>query len=341
MRIDGRELDHSTLEHFRLTACQQVREGGSPSAIMKSLGFNRTTIYRWLDKEKTNGRNALLSSKASGPERRLNTSKQQRVRRWIIGKDPRDFGYAEALWTRKIIAELINRRFRIKFSLSGISKLLKHLKITPQKPLRRAYERDPERIRIWQEEEFPKIRARAKRRKAEMLFLDEAGILSDAALQATWGERGKTPIVKTSGQRQKINVLSVVSPRGSFWYMTYTCKFDSAVFIAALRSLIKGRRQPLFVILDGHPVHRSKMVAKFVQSQRGRLEFYFLPPYAPDLNPDEFVWNHLRHHGVTKKPLRKNESLERRIRKDLASLRKNPKLVRSFFKAESVAYVSA
>ena len=340
MRIDGRTLNHDTLEHLRLTACQRVKDGEKPRKVVESFGFCRTSIYRWLRKAKNKGRAGLVSSKSIGPQRRLGVKKQRLLRRWIVKKDPRNFGYAEALWTRRIISDLIRKKFRVKLGLTAVGELLALLGVTPQKPLRRAYERDPKKIKIWQEKDYPKIRTRAKRRKAEILFLDEAGILSDAALQATWGEKGKTPLVATSGQRQKINILSAVSLRGGFWYMTYTFKFDSDVFVAALRSLIRGKRRPVFIILDGHPVHRSKAVVKVVQSLKGQLEIYFLPPYAPDLNPDEFVWNHLRQQGVTKKPLKQNESLVKRIHRDLEAVRKNPKLVRSFFKATSVAYVT-
>lgn len=340
MNIDGRTLDHRTLEHLRITACKRVANGEKPSAVMESLGFCRTTIYRWLRQEKKKGPQGIRSTKSSGPVRRLGVRKQRQLRRWILTRDPRHFGYAEALWTRSIISELIKDKFAVKLGLTAVGELLSLLKITPQKPLRRAYERCAEKIKIWEEKEYPRIRARAKRRGAEILFLDEAGILSDAALQSTWGEKGKTPIVETSGQRQKINVISAVSPLGAFWYITYNCKFDSEFFIACLQSLVRGRRKPFFIILDGHPVHRSKAVSKFVQSLKGRLEIYFLPPYAPDLNPDEFVWNYLRQQGVTKKPLKQNESLINRVHNDLDIVRKNPKLVRSFFKAKSVAYTS-
>jgi transposase len=341
MSIDGRALDHQTLEHLRITACTRVAAGERPSAVMTTMGFCRTTIYRWLDQEKRKGQDGLRSRKSTGPKRRLGVRKQRQLRRMILTKDPRDFGYAEALWTRAIIGELIENKFGVKFCVSAVGKLLALLGITPQKPLRRAYERDPGRIEAWQKEEYPKIRARAKRRNADILFLDEAGILSDAALQATWGEKGRTPIVKTSGQRQKINIISAVNPLGAFWYITYTCKLDAEFFVACLGSLIRGKRRPTFVIMDGHPVHRSRAVSKFVQLMAGQLEIYFLPPYAPDLNPDEFVWNYLRQHGVTKKPLKKNESLVERVHKDLNAVRKRPGLVRSFFKAKSVAYTSA
>jgi hypothetical protein len=126
----------------------------------------------------------------------------------------------------RIIAELVLMKFGVTMTLPGISKLLKHLKITPQKPLRRAYERDPQRIKDWQDLELPKIVKRAKRNGAMVLFLDEAGIRSDAQLGVTWGEKGKTPVVSTSGQRQTVNAISAVNPKGEFRFKVFTNRFD-------------------------------------------------------------------------------------------------------------------
>ena len=168
----------------------------------------------------------------------------------------------------------------------------------------------------------------------------EAGVRSDAALQRTWGAKGETPIVATSGQRQKVNAISAVNASGAFWYDVYTGKFNAQVFIAKLKAFMRNRMRPVFLVLDGHPAHRAKIVAAYVQSLKGRLELHFLPGYAPDLNPDEFVWNHLRQNGVTKRPLKKNEQLKDRVENDLAKIKRSPRLVRSFFRAESVGYIT-
>jgi transposase len=164
-------------------------------------------------------------------------------------------------------------------------------------------------------------------------------VRSDAALQRTWGAKGETPIVATSGQRQRVNAISAVNASGAFWYDVYTGKFNAELFISKLKAFMRRQRRPVFLVLDGHPAHRAKIVAAYVQSLKGQLELHFLPGYAPDLNPDEFVWNHLRQSGVTKTPLKQNEQLKARVEKDLAKIKRNPRLVRSFFCAESVGYI--
>ena len=136
-----------------------------------------------------------------------------------------------------------------------------------------------------------------------------------------------------------MNAISAVNPRGAFWYRVFTGRLNAGTFRTFLQAFLRGRRQPVFLVVDGHPAHRAHLIAQFVQAKCGRLELHFLPGYAPDLNPDEFVWNHLRQQGVTKTPLRQNESLHARVEADLATIKADRKLVRSFFAAPSVAYI--
>jgi transposase len=337
-KIDNRSLDHKTLEHIRFVAVQRVQAGEKPSAVAKSFGVYRTSIYKWLRAERKRGREALKSSTAKGPAPKLTPKQKNQVARWIIGKDPRQYGFDFGLWTRSIVAEMIQDRFDVSLTLPSIGRLLTSLGITPQKPLRRAYERDEKEIQQWKEEKYPELRKRAAQHGADIFFLDEVGVRSDSPLGRTYGLKGKTPVVKTSGQRQKINAISAVNAKGAFWYNVYGGILNAALFVEMLKDLIKGRKKPVFLVVDGLPVHKAKSVAQYVQSTEGRLELHFLPPYAPDLNPDEFAWSHLKQNGTSKKPLRKNEGLRERVEKDLAAIKKNKSLVQSFFKAPSVSY---
>jgi len=339
VKIDGRTLSHETSETIRRMAVKRVLEGEAPSAVMKSYGLCRTSIYPWLRTHKRGGEASLQSHVSTGRPSTLTQRQKQRVRRWICGKDPRQYGFDFGLWTRRIVADLIEKKFNKVVGVTSVGRLLAELEITPQKPLRRAYERDPVAIAKWTQEDYPRLRRRAKRRGADIFFIDEAGVRSDAALQRTWGAKGETPTVATSGQRQRVNAISAVNALGAFWYDVYTGTFNAARFIEKLKAFMRYRRRPVFLVLDGHPAHRAKIVAAYVQSLKGRLELHFLPGYAPDLNPDEFVWNHLRQNGVTKKPLKQNEKLKARVEQDLALIKSNPRLVRSFFRAKSVAYV--
>ena len=337
--IDGRTLDHKALEHLRRLAIKRVLEDGeAPSAVMKSLGLCRTTIYPWLRKFQAQGWAGLSEKIAQGPEPKLAEKQRQQVKRWILGKDPRQYGFDFGLWSRRIVQALIEEKMGIVLGLTAVGRLLASLDITPQKPLRRAYERDPKAVEFWLQERYPQLKQRAKRVGAKIFFLDEAGFQSDPPLGRTYGLKGKTPVVVTSGQRQSLNVISAVNARGEFWAATYTGKLNAEAFVAFLQNFMKGRRGKIFLVVDGHPAHKAGRVNDYVGSLGGRLELHPLPTYAPDLNPDEFVWSHMKKNGVSKKPLKKNESLSDRIDADLVWIKANPHLVRSFFCAASVAY---
>ena len=340
MKIDGRTLSHETSETIRMMAVRRVREGERPSVVIASYGLCRTTIYRWIRASGRGGLRSLRARKHPGPSARLAARQRAQVFRWINGKDPRQYSFEFALWTRKIVAALIKERFGITLGLTAVGRLLAELEITPQKPLRRAYERDPKAIKRWIGTDYPRLQARAKRRNARIFFLDEAGVRSDSVLGRSWAPRGETPQVSTSGQRQSINAISAVNGRGAFWFKVFSGRFNKERFLKFLKAFMRNRKYPVFLILDGHPSHRARVVAQYVQSLKGRLELHFLPGYAPELNPDEFVWNHLKKQGVSKKPLRKNESLRARVQHDLEQIKRRPALVRSFFHAPSVAYTN-
>jgi transposase len=338
-KIDGRTLDHKTLEHLRKLAIQRVVEGKeAPSEVMKSLGFCRTTIYRWLDKYEDEGLEALVEKIAQGPEPKLEETQRQQVKRWILGKDPRQYGFDFGLWSRRIVQTLIKEKMSIDLGLTAVGRLLASLEITPQKPLRRAYERDPVAVALWQAKTYPELKKRAKRLGARIFFLDEAGFQSDPPLGRTYGLKGHTPVVVTSGQRQSINVISAVNARGQFWAATYTGKLNAEAFVEFLKNFMQNRAGKVLLVVDGHPAHKANRVKAYVQSLQGRLELHFLPPYAPDLNPDEFVWSYMKNNGVSKKPLKQNESLQKRVEEDLMKIQTNRELVRSFFCADSVVY---
>ena len=323
-------------------AVERVREGESPSLVIASYGFCRTTIYKWLKKVKGRGRGlqALRSRKGTGRPPKLTLKQARQVFRWINGKDPRQYRFDFGLWTRQVVAKLIADKFGIVLSLASIGKLLVTLGLTPQKPLLRAYERDPEAIEAWKRETYPRIAARAKRRRAEIYFWDESGFRADVVQGTTWGVKGLTPVVRVPGTRQSVSAASAVNAKGAFWFATYKGGMSAELFVAMLGQLMRHRKKPLFLILDSLPAHKAKVVQNYVKSTGGKLELYFLPGYAPELNPDELVWNYIKRTGTAKRPLIQGQRLQDRIEADLLLLQSNPALVRSFFRAPDVAYIT-
>lgn len=343
MKRDGRTLDHGTLETIRTMAVTRVREGERPSEVIASYGFHRCTIYGWLKaiRGRGQGLKALAARPATGRPRTLTAAQERQVFCWINGKNPMQYGFDFGLWTRQIVRELIARRFGVRLSLASIGAVLARQGLTPQKPLQRAYQRDPVAIARWQRETYPAIARKAKRDKAEIYFWDESGFRADAVQGTTWGAKGQTPVVSVPGQRQGISAASAISSKGAFWFATYAGGLNGELFITLLRRMLRGRHRPLHLILDGLPAHKTTAVTQYVAGLNGKLTVHYLPGYAPDLNPDELVWSHAKRTGNARRPLQKGERLADRITAQLATMARRPALVRSFFKHPSVAYIAA
>jgi transposase len=230
--------------------------------------------------------------------------------------------------------------FNIRLGLTAVGELLAKLGLTPQKPLQRAYQRDPEAIEKWRREIYPSIAMTAKATGGEVYFWDESGFRADAVHGKTWGVKGQTPVVERPGQRQSISAASAVNARGAFWYCTYQGGLNAELFVALLKKMMRRRSKPIHLVVDGLPAHKTALVKAYTASTNGMLTLHFLPGYAPELNPDELVWSHMKRTGVARSPLRSGEKLQEKIESQLAAIKQMPRLVRSFFKAPSVAYIA-
>lgn len=325
---------------MRVVALQRMREGESPAEVAASFGLHRGWAYKVLAKAKGRGQRALLSTKGTGRPRTLTAVQERQVFRWVNGKNPQQYGFDFGLWTRQIVRELVAQKFGVSLSLSSIGALLARVGLTPQKPLQQAYRRDPDAVARWQRETYPAIVRKAKQDKAEIYFWDESGFRADAVHGKTWGAKGQTPVVKVPGQRQSISAASAVNSKGGFWFATYTGGLNGDLFVDLLRRMMKGRRRPIHLVVDGLPAHKTKAVRDYITGLKGKLTLHFLPGYAPDLNPDELVWSYTKRTGVARSPLRAGEKLADRVHAQLAEIAAQPALVRSFFGHPSVAYIA-
>lgn len=259
--------------------------------------------------------------------------------RWVNGRVPRQYGLDFGFWTRAIVALLIEQKFRVALGVTSVGSLLAKLQLTPQKPLQRAYQRDPEAIALWHRQTYPALVRQAKRDRAQILFWDESRFQSDSVHGKTWGLRDQTPTVHRPGQRQSISAASAVGPRGEFWFCTYKGGLNGALFVELLRRLMHRRKKPVRLILNSLPAHKRSIVRDYVASNEGRLSLHFLPGHAPELNPDELVWSNVKRTGTARLPLQKGEQLAGRIDSNLDTVQDNPKLIRPFSQAPTVAYI--
>jgi len=297
-KLDGRKLDHKTREAIRIRAVQMVAAGESPEVVVKALGFSRGRIYEWLARYQEGGIDALRFKGIPGKRPKLSGSDLRKLARIITDKNPRQLKFEFALWTRAMVRKVIPDEFGVILSESQVGRLLHKMGMSPQKPLHRAWQRDPERVQRWLDEEFPAIQKRAKKEKAQIFFGDEAGVRSDYHRGTTWAPKGQTPVVQTKGARFRVNMISAIASKGQLRFMTVQGTVTAGKFVQFLERLLDNQKRPVFLIVDGHPVHRAKKVKEFVASTAGRLRLFQLPPYSPDLNPDECVWNHVKRHRL-------------------------------------------
>lgn len=337
---DARGYDHQTLEQMRIRAIECIQSGEHPSDVARILGVQRQVVYKWIAMYRAGGWDALRARPISGRPPKLNARAMKWIYETIVSKTPLQLKFAFALWTRAIIRTLINRKFKIELSLKSVGKLLAQLGLSVQRPLHRAYEQDSSLVRKWLKNEFPKIKERAKREKATIFFGDEAGIRSDYHSGTTWGAIGETPIVEATGQRVSCNMLSAITAKGEMCFMVMTGRVNAAVFIEFLKRLMSGGKHKIFLIVDGHPSHRAKKTKRFVDSVKDRLELFFLPPYSPELNPDELVWNHVKNHHIGRMIIQGRDDLVSTVRSVLRSLSKTPSKIQGFFRKPSLCYAA-
>lgn len=339
--MDGRKLSHEAREAIRIRAVDRVQAGESPEDVVRTLGFHRSCIYDWLARYREGGIEALGYRKIPGRKPKLAGPQLKKLYDWITLKNPQQLKFDFALWTRDMIRQVIRREFGVRLSVVSVGRLLRKLGLSPQKPLRRAYQQDPEAVARWKETEYPAIQKAAKQEGASIFFGDEASVRSDYHSGTTWAPVGKTPVVTKTGARFALNLISAISPRGEMRFMTVSGKMTASKFIDFLRRLLTGVDRPIYFIVDRHPVHRSSRVRQFVESTQGRLKLFFLPSYSPELNPDEQVWNNLKNHRVGRlTPMGPNQ-LKRAVLKCLLSLQKLPEKISGFFRHPETLYTLA
>lgn len=342
---DGRKVDHKTLEVLRFRAVEQVAAGAHPEDVAAALGMHAKTVYGWLAKKRAGGEAALRARPVPGRPPKLTAEQARRVFTLVAGTDPRQLQFEFALWTRDMVGELIEREFGVALSSSAVGRLLRRMGLSPQRPLWRAWQADPEKVQAWKDTEFPAIRARAKAQGATVYFGDEAGIRSDYHAGTTWAPVGKTPVVKATGARHSLNMISAVTAQGLLRYTTYTGPLTGPVFIEFCKKLLtdteKATGRGVYLIVDGHPVHKATKVKEWVASTKGRFQLFVLPPYSPQLNPDEWVWKNIKHDRVGRTSVKTKDEFITLARAALRRLQRRPALVRAFFGDPDLAYITA
>jgi transposase len=277
---DGRKLDHKTLEALRLRAVEQVHQGARPEDVAIALGLHRKTVYAWLKKHREGGRNALLARPVPGRPPRLNEEQLRELSALLTRTDPRQFDFELALWTADLVREVIQHEFGVTLSPASVTRQLGKLGMAPQRPLRRAYQQDPDAVAWWQQQEYPHLAARAVASGATIYFADEAGQFADEAGQERppAGHRTSRP-VSGSGDRRTFTTISAATAKGGVpRFAVFDAPSAGALgFTEFCARLMHGAPGPVYLVVDGHPAHRAQSVKDYAVSTRGSLELFYLP----------------------------------------------------------------
>jgi transposase len=341
-----REAKRHTQEEqalLRQKAVEMVLAGVKQVQVAQLLGVNKNTVSRWVRRVQAHGKMSIAMKKRGGHKPCRLTSQQSRwVRKAIEEKFPEQLKLPFALWTREAIAALIQQKYGLTFPLRTLTDYLKRWGFTPQKPARQAIEQKPEAVKIWLEQDYPAIEAKAKTENGIIYWEDEMGLRSDHQAGRSFSPRGKTPVVKVSGNRFRCNMISALTNRGQLAFSVFEGNFVIPVFLAFLGRLIqhaKGRK--VFLIADGHPVHRAKAVKDWLELRAKEIELFYLPAYSPDRNPDELLNQELKATVYQSGRPKNKMELKRKLNARLYSIQKQPLKIQAYFQKASVHYAAS
>jgi transposase len=337
--IDARKLPPTAQADLRRKAVAAVRAGPSKTEVARLFGVARQTVHTWVNAYQEGGAAALKARRRGRrPGKRLSGKQAAVIRRRIRDRHPDQLKLPFYLWTREAVGELIAREFGIEVSVWTVGRYLGDWGFTPQRPARRAWEQNPKAVRRWLREEYPAIRKQARAAKAEIYWEDEMGLRSDHAAGRSYAPRGQTPAIPTSGNRFGCNLVSAITNRGRLYFSVFRGSFTTKVFLEFLRRLVKQVKRKVFLILDGHPVHRARAVTHWLARHTERIRVFRLPPYSPELNPDEYLNQDVKTNAAGRQRPRDADEMMGNIRGYLRSTQRQPALVVNYFHAESVRY---
>ena len=341
MAKDARSLPANAQEDLRRKAVAAVRAGMSQVEAARVFGVTRQAVGRWVGITREKGTRALRAKRRGRPpEIQLSADEAAWVRRQIVSRTPDQLALRFFLWTREAVRDLIEADFGIGLSVWTVGRYLKAWGFTPQKPIRRAFEQNPVEVQRWLNETYPGIRALALREKAEIYWGDETGMRSDHAAGRSYGRCGQTPVVRSSGRRFGCNMISAITNRGRLYFMVFGQEFRAPVFLKFLERLLRQIRRKIFLVLDGHPVHRSRVAKAWLARNERRLRVFFLPGYSPELNPDELLNQDVKSNAVGRKPPIDADELIANVRGFMHGRQRTPEVVRNYFRGRHVAYAA-
>lgn len=338
---DARQIPDEVMTFIRQIAVCAINEKNfNPDDVSDMLGVSRSSIYDWLHRYATDGYEGLETRKAPGTPPLITEKMDEWLSDTVLIKTPESFGYDTPLWTSDILAELLKRHFGVTVGGAAVTRHLKELGLSYQKPCYYAKEQNPANLKNFVEEKFIKIKSFAEKIGAEIWFEDEAGIDLRERSGGTWGASGHPPKVAVTGQRGRYNVLSAVSSQGHLDYWITDRNITAIMFVFFLKKLITDRQRPIFLIIDRASYHKSWLVRKFIWRHRKNIRLFYLPSYSPEINPDEHVWEEIKDKKLGRAAIISKLHLKVKLQESLHVLEQNVDRVKSFFHLPETSYAA-
>lgn len=323
----------------RRAVVEAVQRGEPVAVVGRVFDVAVRSIFDWLAWYRQGGWQALKEGRRSGRPRKVSAEVMRWLYRAITLGNPLQYQFEFCLWTLAIIRRMLHREHGIKLSKSAVSRLLAQMGLSPQRPIYRSYKQRPRELKRFLNETYPGLQKLARRTGAVIFFVDEASVRSDAHRGTTWGKIGETPVVQDTGDRFGLRLISAVSPRGDMRFAAFEGSMTGARFVEFIEKLRRDVKRPLIIIADNASYHRSQPIKDYVASSDGQVVVENLPRYAPELNPDEQVWNHAKSRlgrlFVTTK-----KEMKRAVLNIMRSIQRSGALIQSFFQLPDTTYAA-
>ena len=336
---DARSLPSIAQEDIRKKTVQAVINGKTQVEVARIFGVTRQAVGKWIKKYRKDGEKSLKAKQRGRPRgSSLLPWQAAQIAKTVTDRNPEQLKLPFYLWTREAVAQLIEKRFGIHLSIWTVGRYLVRWGFTPQKPVRRAYEQNPESVKRWLEQEYPTLQKQAKEENALIYWGDEMGLRSDHATGRTYGRCGQTPVIPGTGQRFGCNMISAINNRGHLNFMVFKSRFDNHVFLDFIKRMVRQIKRKVFLIVDGHPVHHATSVRKWTEAHTDQFRLFFLPGYSPELNPDEMLNNDVKSNALGRRRAKNQPELITNTRGYLRSRQRQPHIVKKYFQEEHVRY---
>jgi len=338
---DARTLSQDAQEQVRRQAMRLVDQGMRQSEVARMLDVSKQTLSLWRQRYLKGGWKELRKRKrgrAVGTDRRLTAEQEKEIQKTIVDHTPDQLKMTFALWSRHAVQQLIKDRFTVSYTLQGVGKLLKDWGFTPQRPAKRAIERNDEAVKKWKEVDYPQLASRAKAENAEIWWGDETAAKPECHFRRSYSPKGKTPVIKQSAKRFHSSMISALNNQGKLEWMALVDAMNSETFLKFLAQMIKFRKRKIILIVDNLKVHHSHLVQEWVETNKERIELVFLPAYSPQINPDEYLNNGLKQGLASKQPARDKVQLDAMVSVFMLMLSAVKEHVIAFFHHPEVAY---